>query len=350
MIRLLYRKPDGAFAFAEDPNAIHEYGVLSHTWNIDAKKEVTYGDILNNTGQEKLGYKKLQLCARLAFNWNLEYFWCDTCCINRNNDAELNEAIPSMFEWYTNATVCWAYLEGVYGLKDVGENPKWEKQFLECKWFKRGWTLQEFLAPPVVEFFSQDEKELGTRESLVEAICKRTKIPKKVVLDPSTQQEYSVATRMKWAKGRKTMKEEDEAYCLQGLFGVRIPPRYGEKRGPALARLKKAVDKVSKPTWRNSLSKVVEKILWNLTALAALFGILPSVMQSTYVQYLPGLNVSLPAQSLAYSDLNASWPVFAILGKTGVGKSSFIEVLGGRTLATGSSPEVCDGLESCGFS
>jgi hypothetical protein len=106
IIRLLYQKLDGTFALAEDPDANHKYGVLSHTWSTNAKDEVTYEDILNNTGQDKLGYKKLVYCATWARKWDLTYFWCDTCCIDRPNHTELNEAITCMFQWYTDADIC----------------------------------------------------------------------------------------------------------------------------------------------------------------------------------------------------------------------------------------------------
>jgi hypothetical protein len=248
-----------------------------------------------------------------------------------------------------DADICWVLLQGVHGKNEVGENPDWRLEFRDCKWFKRGWTLQELLAPKSVYFFSQDAKELGNRATLSQEISKRTTIPEKVILKPSTRNKFSVATRKKWSQGRRTRLVEDGAYCLMGLFGVSFPPSYGEKKDKAFARLDNEIaiaqKRIYEAKWTTFVFKLVQQMFWILTGLAAIFGILPLEMQSTY---RPGLDVSLSISSPVYPDLNASWPIFAIFGKTGVGKSSFIEALGGRNLTTGLGPVVCEGLESCG--
>ena len=71
------------------------------------------------------------------------FAWVDTCCINKSNSSELDEAIRSMFRWYRNSHMCIAYLAHSSSIDDLSEDP----------WFTRGWTLQELLAPTSMKFF-----------------------------------------------------------------------------------------------------------------------------------------------------------------------------------------------------
>ncbi|KAF2741675.1 hypothetical protein M011DRAFT_371019, partial [Sporormia fimetaria CBS 119925] len=93
-------------------NAIPPYAILSHTWGAE-DEEVTFDNLADNAGREKPGYKKIQLCGEQAKRDGLQFFWVDTCCINKANKAELSLAIRSMFRWYRNATKCYVYLEDV---------------------------------------------------------------------------------------------------------------------------------------------------------------------------------------------------------------------------------------------
>ena len=133
------------------------YAILSHTWGADTE-EVTFEDLTNGTGKDKPGYEKIRFCEDQARRDSLQYFWIDTCCINRANNAELSQAINSMFRWYRNATRCYVYLSDVSSSSfDTNEEfnpPPWESDFWKSRWFTRGWTLQELLAPTLVEFFS----------------------------------------------------------------------------------------------------------------------------------------------------------------------------------------------------
>jgi hypothetical protein len=62
-----------------------------------------------------------------------------------------------MFRWYHNAARCYVYLTDVLSL-DIDDyyahKRQWETQLRQSRWFTRGWTLQELLAPALVEFFS----------------------------------------------------------------------------------------------------------------------------------------------------------------------------------------------------
>ena len=98
-MRLLEHNNDGEFSLTKDfiSGKIPEYAILSHTWE---GEEVTFEDLQNGTGTKKAGYEKIRFCAEQAKRDGLQYFWVDTCCIDKSNSAELAEAINSMFRWY----------------------------------------------------------------------------------------------------------------------------------------------------------------------------------------------------------------------------------------------------------
>jgi hypothetical protein len=252
-MRLLYITGDGGLRLTEDliGEMIPPYAILSHTWK--EGQEVTFGNLNNLDNvedidvQSKEGPQKLRFGARQARRDGLEYFWVDTCCIDKTNNTELSEAINCMFRWYQNAARCYVYLSDVEHdtLDDDGESSRrWKPAFRKSRWFTRGWTLQELLAPPSVEFFSQEEARLGDRESLKHTIHKVTGIPIEA-LSGSDLSEFDVAERFLWAANRQTTREEDGAYCLLGIFGIYMPLIYGEGKDRAIKRLQKQVQDAS---------------------------------------------------------------------------------------------------------
>jgi hypothetical protein len=166
-MRLLERKPDGDLVFRESTdNDAPAYAILSHTWLANNNEEVSFQDIEVGTGKSKTGWKKIQFCADKAVADGLRYFWIDTCCIDKKNSTELSKAINSMFRWYQKATRCYVYLTDV-SAQDRRETPQqclfyWEASFRKSRWFTRGWTLQELLAPALVDFFSLEGERLGS--------------------------------------------------------------------------------------------------------------------------------------------------------------------------------------------
>lgn len=170
-MRLLQLRGDDDFELVECYRNIPPYAILSHTWGPDSD-EVTFTDIIEGTGKQKAGYRKLYFCARQAIDDGLNYFWVDTCCIDKSSSAELSEAINSMFAYYEGAAICYAYLA------DVSDEIQ---SFQNSRWFTRGWTLQELVAPKIVKFFDGEGKLLGDRESLVQDILKATTIPAQVL-------------------------------------------------------------------------------------------------------------------------------------------------------------------------
>jgi len=250
-MRLLQRSNTGEFGLTKDlvgDDIIPPYAILSHTWGADTE-EVTFKDLTNGTGEDKPGYKKIQFCGEQAQQDGLQYFWIDTCCINKANHAELSQAINSMFRWYCNATRCYVYLSDVSSpLCDTNEEftpPPWEPDFRKSRWFTRGWTLQELLAPSSVEFFSQEQKRLGNKRSLRQQIHEITGIPNSA-LQGAPLSQFNVNKRLSWKEGRHTKLEEDGAYSLLGIFGVYIPPIYGEGTGGAFKRLMDEIGKLEK--------------------------------------------------------------------------------------------------------
>lgn len=246
-MRLLYRKDDGSFGLTKDfLENIPPYAILSHTWGADTE-EVTYTDLIESTGENKLGYAKLNFCAEQAKRDGLSYFWVDTCCIDKSSSAELTEAINSMFRWYRNADICYVYMSDVstpapkYGT--LPSLPLWESQFRKSRWFTRGWTLQELIAPASVHFFSSNDTLLGGRTSLVWLINDITGIASQALRgDPLNN--FSVEERMSWISKRTTTRTEDMAYCLLGIFDVHMPLIYGEG-DKAFARLKYEISRVT---------------------------------------------------------------------------------------------------------
>ena len=246
-MRLLRLEEDGEFSLADHVSRnIPQYAILSHTWGAD-HEEVTFKDIMNGTGKSKVGYAKIRFCAKQAAEDGLQYFWVDTCCIDKSSSAELSEAINCMFRWYKDAARCYVYLSDVSASGSVGDESsrRWKPGFNESRWFTRGWTLQELIAPKSVQFFSEEGQLLGDKQSLEQTLYEITGIAIQA-LQGSHMLHFSVNERMSWAAKRETKREEDEAYSLLGIFDIHMPLIYGEGRKKAMSRLLKEIKETSK--------------------------------------------------------------------------------------------------------
>lgn len=231
------------------------YAILSHTWGPDGS-EVTFKDIQKGEGKSKDGYYKLRFCAMQAQRDGIDHFWIDTCCIDKKNSVELGEAITSMFRWYSEATRCYALLSDC-SRRDgsPGNAITFQRQFRHSRWFTRGWTLQELLAPRILDFFSLDGGHLGDKNSLRGEIERITGIPETAITGKPLST-FDINCRLQWASNRSTKREEDEAYCLAGLFGVSVRPNYGERRESAMRHLKLEIES----KFKNELYKAVMPI------------------------------------------------------------------------------------------
>ena len=149
---------------------------------------------------------------------------------------------------YARAQCCYAYLSDILGSCPVlgdgrigdasssqltvidqdDERNFWHQAFARSKWFTRGWTLQELLAPKVLKFFGSNWNYIGNPQLLKVTISKVTNIDSDILLGTRDISSANVAQKMAWAAGRKTSRVEDQAYSLLGLFGVNMPMLYGE--------------------------------------------------------------------------------------------------------------------------
>jgi hypothetical protein len=226
---------------------IPKYAISSHTWGDDEvtyehirgptalerrllsnDSEATYENMRGQNVRECKAYSKVVGAVRQAASDGHEYIWIDTCCIDKSSSAELSEAINSMYAWYQKAEVCYAFLKDVAG----PDAANFEVNFKASRWFTRGWTLQELLAPQHVVFFGTLPAGfwimLGDRVSLRSLISTHTRISTKFLIDSKELDDANIAQKMSWAAGCETTREEDLACCLLGLFSVNMPLLYGE--------------------------------------------------------------------------------------------------------------------------
>src|SRR6266480_713025 len=210
---------------------IPKYAILSHTWE---EEEVSIKDMSLPSRNNKKGYRKVEMTCQIASQAGFGYAWVDTCCIDKSSSAELTEAINSMYRWYQRAEVCYVFLA------DLPASASLNVALQNCRWFTRGWTLQELIAPGIIFFFDQEWNNRGTKRELVEDLSRITGINTKILLHAQRLSSVAVAQKMSWAANRKTTRVEDAAYCLLGIFNVNMPLLYGEEE-KAFRRLQEEI-------------------------------------------------------------------------------------------------------------
>ncbi|OTA95624.1 hypothetical protein M434DRAFT_28748 [Hypoxylon sp. CO27-5] len=213
--------------------AVPPYATLSHTW-VDGE-EISFRDFvdLSPSTKTKSGYRKIRGACKIARQDGIDWIWIDTNCIDKASSAELTEAINSMYNWYRGSRICYAYLA------DVPRHP-----FRKSKWFRRGWTLQELIAPHRLVFYSNSWVKIGDRSDLAGDISAITGIEEPLLRGRADLHTVSIAKKMSWAARRETTRVEDIAYCLLGLFDVNMPLLYGEG-SKAFIRLQEEIIKTS---------------------------------------------------------------------------------------------------------
>ena len=218
-------------------NETTEYAILSHRWidptEIDYEEMVGLGKMDRQQQDEirgRPGYKKILDACKQAQTDGYEWMWVDTCCIDKRSSAELSEAINSMYRWYGNAGVCYAYLHDVDGssFPTKKDNRKYPKSNGWPEWFSRGWTLQEMIAPRNLQFFNKIWQPIGDKKGLAEDLGWITKVPEHIVANGLEGNRPCVAQIISWAANRTTTRVEDRAYSLMGLLDVNMPMLYGE--------------------------------------------------------------------------------------------------------------------------
>jgi len=217
---------------------IPNYAILSHTWGDDevSFQEFAEVDKTQNAGiTSKAGYHKIVATCEHALQDGHSYVWIDTCCVNKASSAELTEAINSMFGWYQHSQICYVFLSDFeLNIPDISSLPiEFNAAFRQCRWFTRGWCLQELLAPRHVRFLSRKWQTVGTKSLLGRLISNITGIPEAVLSTPPRKEIWDcpIADRISWIAKRQTTRIEDMSYSLLGILEVNMPMLYGE--GPA---------------------------------------------------------------------------------------------------------------------
>ncbi|KAL4068835.1 heterokaryon incompatibility protein-domain-containing protein [Scleroderma yunnanense] len=231
-----------------------KYAILSHCWGAaveevqfkEMKKLTTMTKCERNVIRLRSGYNKILDACRQAHEDQIDWVWVDTCCIHKESSTELSEAINSMYSWYASSKRCYTYLHDIDDFALLTEPD--EKRFREFngwpKWFSRGWTLQELVAPNVIHFFNRKWEFIGDKRSLAGTLYKITRVPVEILKEGLSSNRPSTAQIMSWAANRKTTREEDRAYSLLGLFGVHMPMLYGEGKN-AFQRLQLEIIRMS---------------------------------------------------------------------------------------------------------
>ena len=232
---------------------IPDYAILSHTWEDDS--EVSFLEMNQistmpaHPAKQNSGYQKIVATCQKAQRHGVSYAWVDTCCIDKSSSAELSEAVNSMFKWYRDAKVCYAFLA------DLRPESSYTTAMRDCRYWTRGWTLQELLAPKDLRFYDSAWNFVGTKTNMQSTVRRITRISSSALEDCKNLVDIPLACRMSWASKRSTTRNEDMAYCLLGIFDVNMPLLYGEGH-KAFIRLQEEIIRKS-----NDLS-----ILWNFVA------------------------------------------------------------------------------------
>ncbi|KAI0702595.1 heterokaryon incompatibility protein-domain-containing protein [Earliella scabrosa] len=237
----------------ESPEAVEEgYAILSHVWGV---QELSFQELQEITGWcERSGGNphafvttKISRFCQLAELHGYKWAWIDTCCIDKTSSAEISETLNAMFRYYSVAQVCYVHLAETSTAdcrqlkKNLYDPENWNREvFSVDTWHRRGWTLQELIAPRTVHFLSEEWEFLGSKRDLAVGLERITGIPAGVLKFELQLEDISIAQRMSWASRRWTTRPEDEAYCLMGIFNVNMPTLYGEGR-KAFRRLQEEV-------------------------------------------------------------------------------------------------------------
>lgn len=211
-----------------------KYAILSHTWE---QEEVSFQAMTQNlTSSRMKGNRKIEMTCRMALQAGYTYAWVDTCCIDKSSSAELTEAINSMYRWYQRSEICYVFIS------DLPSSASLEDALQRCRWFTRGWTLQELIAPRNIIFFDQDWNSIGSKLDLMDRLTRITGISKGILDGSESLSSVAVARKMSWAAHRETTRTEDTSYCLLGIFDVNMPLLYGEE-DKAFRRLQEEIIK-----------------------------------------------------------------------------------------------------------
>jgi hypothetical protein len=335
-MRLLNAKTHKLESYDDEQTVPGGYAILSHTWGSE-DQEISFEDFkefrlrlgpssLNsspssdeiqaarNTLSEskRPGWAKIDGTCDKALEYGFTYVWIDTFCIDKSSSAELQESINSMFRWYEKASVCFAYLSDVSspdGAEEAGS------EFRTSKWFTRGWTLQELLAPSSLDFFDRSWHRIGVKSNLSTAIEEVTGISSQYIIGVPLSSglsvyqclsRASVAERMSWASRRRTTRPEDLAYCLLGIFDIHIPMLYGE----GLHAFKRLQEEIMKVTDDTSLFAWGLGRVWNSSEASSILAPAPEYFEHcSAIEIMDLVDFKRPSFHLSQQGLVVDLPI-----------------------------------------
>lgn len=215
-----------------DAESAPPYAILSHCWG---DSEVSFKDYVKGRVKEGPGCDKIVNCCAFAKKREIDWVWIDACCIDKRSSAELSEAINSMYKWYAGARECYAHLADVS--VSASNGAVLLRKLRESRWFTRGWTLQELIAPRKVVFVNHRWKEIGRKLpysnlhddlSFADVLATVSGLPRTLLEKLVDLSEFLVAQRLSWTARRETTRIEDMAYCMLGICEINLPLLYGE--------------------------------------------------------------------------------------------------------------------------
>ncbi|KAI9164067.1 Vegetative incompatibility protein [Paramyrothecium foliicola] len=240
-----------------------EYAIFSyHYWNAQS----TRPSIITNSNRtpalagtengdldsDKAQFDKnvAQACDQARIR-NIDYIWIYALCVNAVSSADINEAVVGSFRLIWDAALCIVHLSDLTPLPEGGEAKSLEgldTEISRCRWFTRGWTLQELVAARSVEFFDSGwnhrfSKNPLSARPLLEEVSRISNVDASVLAQRETLFLTSLGRRIWWAARRETSRPEDVAYCLVGICGIQgqLTPRYGEGGHSAFLRLQEKI-------------------------------------------------------------------------------------------------------------
>ncbi|EMT62950.1 Vegetative incompatibility protein HET-E-1 [Fusarium odoratissimum] len=213
LLRWEFMDEDDTFKIhLEQHTTVTDYAILSHRWG-KPEDEVSFDDMIAGTHESKKGHENLSAVVDKPEIDGIRHVWVDTCCINKASSAELSDPITSMFAYYNQSRVCYAFLNDV-------------ASFSQSVWSIRGWTLQELIALQQVRFFDSRWSLIGCKTD--DDHVSITNIDPILLRVPTTTKVISISKKMSWAAQRETTRKKDMAYCFMEIFRVFVSPLYGE--------------------------------------------------------------------------------------------------------------------------
>ncbi|KAM5521629.1 het domain protein [Fusarium oxysporum f. sp. phaseoli] len=181
LLRWEFMDEDDTFKIhLEQHTTVTDYAILSHRWG-KPEDEVSFDDMIADKPETD----------------GIRHVWVATCCINKASSAELSDPITSMFAYYNQPRVCYAFLNDVI-IEPGSLNQSPPASFSQSVWFIRGWTLQELIALKHVRFFDSRWSLTGckTDDSLLPIIVSITNIDPIVLRVPTTTNVISISKKM----------------------------------------------------------------------------------------------------------------------------------------------------------